>query len=228
MTFLMEQNHVAPRIGVRTLTVRGHHILLDSIGRFFPHAEELIFQTCASLSPVHPLLTQTPPLINIRRLHITDVICGLEYLLDGVMLPRLQSLHGTLLSLFVAFASRANPMKTLDTVDHLMVTEPLNDIEGCFSFKQWHIVLDVLPRLRTLLIQIGSPRCPPIGLAELFLSYIRRTIRSPLTLFSCFLVNRADQEKKEKFINHLRETLVNEYSSIMIASHFSRSLDLWM
>lgn len=159
---------------------------------------------------------------------MTGISPGLEYLLDGVMLPRLQSLHRPLLSFFVAFASRANQMKTLNAIDRSVLVDQLNDNERCFSSKQWHIVFDVLPCLRILLIQTGSSQCPPIELAEVLISYIKRTTRLSLTLFSCSLLHSNDEDRKENFVNYLLQRVANECSDVQFLSNSSISLDMWM
>jgi hypothetical protein len=202
MTFWMDHNDVAPRNGVRHLEIKTPNIFLHSIGKLFSDANELTFQHSASLSMVDSSLTPTP-LVNIRHLVVYNIVPGLELLLDGIMLPRLQFLRGIIVPLFVAFARRTNQIKTLDTVDHLVIIDQPNYDEICFSWKQWHIVLDVLPRLRTLLIQFQSPKCPPIWIGELFIDYIKRTIRSPLILFSCCIDHRSDRVSKEHFVNYL-------------------------
>jgi len=144
------------------------------------------------------------------------------------MLPHLQYLRGTILALFISFASRTNQMKTLDTVDLLVLVDQVGDSEICFSLKQWFTVLDVLPRLRTLFIKVASPRCPSIGLADLFVSYIKRTIRVPLTLFSCTFLHSNETDKKEHFISYLTETIGNEYQDVQFADLSSTSIDIWM
>lgn len=227
MPFAMNQNDIAPRNGVRYLEIEAPNILLDSIGKLFAVANKLTFEHSASLSMVDSSLMSTP-LINIRQLIVYKVIPGLEFLLDGIMLPRLQFLRGLIVPLFVAFACRTNQMKTLDTVDHLVITDRFDKENTCFSLKQWHIVLDVLPRLRTLLIQLYHPKCPPTGMAELFIGYIKRTIRSPLTLFSCCIDDCHDRASKEHFIDNLKEKIETEYSNIQFASVNSTRLDMWM
>jgi hypothetical protein len=224
----MDHNDAAPpHNGVRHLEIKAPNILLHSIGKLFSDANVLTFQRSASLSMVDSSLTPTP-LINIRHLIVYNVVPGLELLLDGIMLPRLQFLRGLAVPLFVAFARRANQIKTLDTVDHLVITDRPSGDEICFSLKQWHIVLDVLPRLRTLLIQFQNPKCPPIGMAELFIDYIKRTIRSPLILFSCCIDHCSDRVSKEHFVNYLEERIEMECSSVQFASINSTCLDVWM
>lgn len=227
MTFRMDDNHVAPRNGVRNLEIKVPNILLHSIGKLFFDTYELTFEHSASLLMVDSSLMSTP-LINIRRLTVCNVVLGLELLLDGIMLPRLQSLRGFIVTLFIAFARRANQMKTLDTVDHLVITDQPDNEEQCFSLKQWHTVLDVLPRLRTLLIQLENSRCPPMGLSELFIDYIKRTIRSPLILFSCCINHSSDEVNKKDFVNYLEERIEKECSSVQFASTYSTRLDIWM
>jgi hypothetical protein len=222
-------NHhdVAPRSGVRHLGIKAPNILLHSLGKLFSDTNELTFLHPASLSMVNSSLVPTP-LINLRYLTIHAVIPGLELLLDGIMLPRLQSLHALIVPLFIAFASRANQMKTLDTVDHLVITDQLDNAEGCLSFKQWHIVLDALPRLRTLLVQFQNSKCPPMAMADLFVDYIRRTTLSPLTLFSCCIDHSSDEDNKKQFIVYLEERIEMVCSHVQLASISPTRLDAWM
>jgi hypothetical protein len=227
MTFWMNHNDVAPRRGVRDLGIKAPNISLHSLGKLFSETSQLIFVHPASLSMVDSLLTPTP-LINLRQLTVDDVVPGLEFLLDGIMLPRLHSLNGLLLALFIGFARRANQMKTLDTVDHLVITDQTGSDEKCVSFKQWYTVLDVLPRLRTLLIQFHNAKCPPIGLAEFLIDYIKRKIRSPLTLFSCCIDHCSDADNKEHFITYLGDRIGMECSSIQMACVSPTRLDVWM
>jgi hypothetical protein len=179
----MDYHGEIPRSGIRHPGIIASNILLHSIGKLFSDANELTFQRSASLFMVGSSLAPSP-LINLRRLIVKAVVPGLELLLDGVMLPRLHTLSGLIVPLFVAFARRENQMKTLDTIEQLEITDEPNYDERCFSFKQWHIILDAFPRLRTLLIQIYNPKCPPMGLADIFVDYLRRTTRASLTLFS--------------------------------------------
>ena len=162
MIFWMENNDVAPCNGVRHVGINVPNILLHSIGKLFPDANELTLRYPASLSMINSSLAPIP-LINIRHLRVQNVIPGLELLLNGTMLPHLQFLRGLAVPLFLAFVRRINPTKTLDTVDHLVITDQSGVDEQGFSFKQWYIVLDVLPRLKTLLIQFLNAKCPPIG-----------------------------------------------------------------
>ena len=147
-------------------------------------------------------LTATP-IINICHLEVCCVVPGLELLLDGIMLPRLQRLRGLVLPIFLGLVRRANPIKTLDTIHHLIILDQIDNEEKCFSFKQWHTILDVLPCLRTLLIQFNNAKCPPLEMANLLINYIKRTTRSPLTLFSCCIDDCSEQDSKEHFLNYL-------------------------
>jgi len=224
----MNHHNVAPRSGVRQLGIKAPNVSLHSLGKFFSDANELICLHPASLSMVDSSLMAPAPLINLRYLTIYDVVPGLELLFDGNMLPRLQSLRGITVPLFVTFASRVNQMKTLDTIDRLVITDQRDDAERCFSFKQWHIVLDALPRLKTLLVQFHNPKCPPMTMADLFVNYIRRTIRARLTLFSCCIDDKSDADNKEHFITYLEERIDMVSTSVQFASIGSTRLDAWM
>ncbi|CAF4073334.1 unnamed protein product, partial [Rotaria sp. Silwood1] len=121
--FWMNHHNVAPRSGVHQLGIKSPNISLHSLGKLCSDANELVCQHPASFSMVDSLIMAPTPLINLRCLEIHNVVPGLELLFDGNMLPRLHSLRGLIIPLFVAFASRANQMKTLDTVDHLAITD---------------------------------------------------------------------------------------------------------
>ncbi|CAF3913950.1 unnamed protein product [Rotaria sordida] len=205
--FWMNHHNVAPRSGVYQLGIKSPNISLHSLGKLCSDANELVCQHPASFSMVDSLIMTPTALINLRCLEIHNVVPGLELLFDGNMLPRLHSLRGLIIPLFVAFASRANQMKTLDTVDHLAITDQGSNEERCFSFKQWHIVLDALPRLRTLLVQLHNGKCPPMVMADLFVNYIKRTTRAPLNLFSCCIDHNSDGNNKEDFIIYLEERI---------------------
>ena len=144
------------------------------------------------------------------------------------MLPRLQSIRTLILPLFIAFARRTNPMKTLDTVDHLTITDLVSNDERCFSFKQWHIVLDVLARLRTLLVQFFDSTCPPMAMADLFVDYIRIMACSPLTLFSCRINDSSDAQNKKHFITYLEERIGMVCPTVQMTSIGSTILNAWM
>ncbi len=223
----MDHNNLVPHNGVRRLSIYTPNILLHSIGKLLSHVDELAFVYPASLSMID-LSLKLSPLINICHLSIYDVIPGLELLLDGIILPRLKILEGFILSLFIVFASRKNQMKTLDTVDHLVIKDLSKDDAQCFSLKHWYIILDALPRLKTLLIELDNPICPPMRLAEYFIDYIKRKIRSPLTLFSCCMDDSNDYDTKEHFITYLLERTKSECSSIQVISIGRTRLDFWM
>jgi hypothetical protein len=222
----MDHYDLVPRTGVHKLGIRTPNVLWHSIGKLFPDVNELTCLHPASLSLVDSSLMPTP-LINVRHLIVLDVVPGLELLLDSVMLPRLHSLRGLIVPLFVAFASRANQMRTLDTIDHLMITDQDDDDENHFSFKQWHIVLDTLPHLRTLLIQIHNAKCPPMGMADLLIDYIRRTKHMPLTLFSCCIDHLNDMDNKEHFTAYLEEGIEKVCDAVQFASLSPTRLDAW-
>ncbi|CAF1446250.1 unnamed protein product [Rotaria sordida] len=226
--FWMNHHNVAPRSGVYQLGIKSPNISLHSLGKLCSDANELVCQHPASFSMVDSLIMTPTALINLRCLEIHNVVPGLELLFDGNMLPRLHSLRGLIIPLFVAFASRANQMKTLDTVDHLAITDQGSNEERCFSFKQWHIVLDALPRLRTLLVQLHNGKCPPMVMADLFVNYIKRTTRAPLNLFSCCIDHNSDGNNKEDFIIYLEERIEMVCSSVQFALISPTRLDAWM
>ena len=226
--FWMNSCNAVPRTGVRCLGIRDPNISLNSIGELFSEADELTLWSPGSLSIDNSALMHPMPVINIRRLIIHSVVPGLELLLDGTVLPRLQSIRGVIVPLFIAFACGTNPMKTLDTVDHLTITDQVSSEERCFSFKQWHIVLDVLPRLRTLLVQFYDSKCPPMAMADLLVDYMKRIARSPLTLFSCCIDHSSDAENKERFTTYLEEKIVMICSAVQITTIGRTRLDAWM
>jgi hypothetical protein len=224
----MNHHKVAPRRGVRQLGIKASNIPLHSLCNLFFDANELICLHPASFSMIDSSLPPPTPLINLRHLAVYDVIPGLELLLDGYMLPHLQSLAGLLLPLFVTFARRVNQMKTLDTIKSLMVSDLSERLEISFSFKQWHIILDALPRLRTLLVEINNKKCPPIALADLFINYLKRTTLRPLTLFSCCIDDCDDIDNKEHFINYLNGQILANCPSAALTYISSTTLDAWM
>jgi len=224
----MNHHNVAPRSGVRHLGIKAPNVALHSLGKFFSDANELTCLHPASISMVDSSFMAPTPLINLRHLTIHDVVPGLELLLDGNMLPRLYSLCGLTIALFIAFARRANQMKTIDTVVRLVITDQSDNLERCFSLKQWYIVLHAFPRLRTLLVQLHNSKCPPMAMADLFVDYIRRTIRTPLTLFSCCIDHCSDMDNKEHFITYLEERIGIVCSSVQLASISPTRLDAWM
>jgi hypothetical protein len=223
----MDYHGVVPRSGIRHLGVTASNILLHSIGKLFSDANELTCLHPTSLSMVGSSLAPSP-LINLRRLIVKAVVPGLELLLDGTMLPRLHTLSGLIVPLFVAFARRENQMKTLDMIEQLEIADEPNYDERCFSFKQWHIVLGALPRLRTLLIQIYNPKCPPMGLTDILVDYLRRTTRASLTLFSCCIDDCNDANNKEHFIAYLEKRIEMVCSPVQLASINPTRLDAWM
>ncbi|CAF4634355.1 unnamed protein product, partial [Rotaria socialis] len=225
-TFWMYHRDVAPRNGVRELGITASNTSLHSIGKLFPNVKELMCTYPASLSMADSSLAPTP-LVNVLHLTVLDVVPGLELLLDGIMLPRLRSIRGMIVPLFVTLARRTNQMRTLDTIDHLEITDQNNGDERSFSFKQWYMLLDAVPRLRTLLFQFHNAKCPPIALADLFIDYIRRTIRTPLTLFSCCIDDVNDINSKEHFITRLEEGINMVRPSIQFASISSTRLYAW-
>ncbi|CAF4072729.1 unnamed protein product, partial [Rotaria sp. Silwood2] len=142
--FWMNHHNVAPRSGVHQLGIKSPNISLHSLGKLCFDANELVFLHPASLSMVDSsLMAQAPPLINLRYLIIHNVVPGLELLFDGNMLPRLHSLRGLAVPLFVAFARRTNQMKTLDTVDHLVITDQ-SDNEASLTSTKSKIIVSVV------------------------------------------------------------------------------------
>jgi hypothetical protein len=204
--FSIDHHDIVPCSGVRQLKVQIPNVSLHSLGKLFSNVNLLWCKYPTSLSIGDSLLMPTP-LVNMRHLKVLSVIPGLEFLLDGVMLPRLYFLEVMIVPLFVALASRANQMKILDTVEHLVITDQEGNEESCFSLKQWYTVLDALPRLRTLLIDIQNAKCPPMALADLFIDYANRTRQKSLTIFACFIDDTNDTKNKEHFINYVEDTI---------------------
>ncbi|UJR30034.1 hypothetical protein I4U23_017579 [Adineta vaga] len=157
--FWMNRHEITPPSNVRRLGIKAPNISLHSIHKLFPNVNQLKCYSRASLCTTDSLL-RPKPLLNLHRLVVYEVIPGLELLFDGVMLPRLHSLDGCLIPIFVAFASRANQMNTLDTIKEMTITDRFGDDETCFSFKQWCTVLDAVPHLRMLTIQCCNSKCP--------------------------------------------------------------------
>jgi hypothetical protein len=110
----------------------------------------------------------------------------------------------------------------------LVITDQEDDGKRCFSFKQWHIVLDALPRLRTLIVQFHNPKCPPMAMVDLFIDYIRRRTQTFLTLFSCGIDHDSDTDSKEHFIIYLEERIKMVCSSVQLAFISPTRLDAWM
>ncbi len=202
----MDHHDIVPCSGVRQLIIPIPNVSLHSLGKLFSNVKQLWCRYPTSLSIDDSLLMPTP-LVNMRHLIVLNVIPGMEFLLDDVMLPRLHFLDVRIVPLFVALASRANQMKTLDTVEHLVIADLKDNEEYCFSLKHWYIILDALPRLRTLLVDINNAKCPPMALADLLINYANRTRQKSLTIFACFIDETNDTKNKEHFINYLTETM---------------------
>lgn len=217
----MENHDVVPYSGVHQLGIQTPNISLHLVAQLFSNVKDLWCKHPASLSMVDSLLTPAP-LVNIRHLTLLDVVPGLEFLLDGVMLPHLHSLDVTLIQLFVALASRANQMKTLDTIEHLVILDQIDKKEKSFSLKQWYIVLDALPRLRTLLIHINNAKCPPLAMADLLIDYIRRATKVSFTVLSCYIDETNDTDSKEHFITYLADTMEVVFCPVQLA-HFGKT-----
>ena len=158
-----------------------------------------------------------------------DVIPGLELLLDGVMFPRLNSLCVTIVPLFVSLANRADQMKTLDAIEHLTITDQSDLEERCFSLKQWYLMFDAFPRLRTLHIQFQNSRCPPMAMVDLLIDYIRQARETSFTLLSFYIHDerQKDTDKKEHFITCLEDKLEIEFYPVLIAITDGTSFSAW-
>jgi hypothetical protein len=202
----MDNHDIVPRSGVRQLGIKTPNTSLHLFGKLFSDINKLWCQYPASLSMFDSLLMPAP-FMNICQLILPDVVPGLEFLLDGVMLPHLHSLNVLIVPLFVALASRANQMKTLDTIDHLVISDQDDKEEKSFSLKQWYIVLDALPRLRTLLIHIHNTKCPPMAMADLLINDISQTRKASFTVFSCCIDEMNDTDSKEHFVTYLENTM---------------------
>jgi hypothetical protein len=222
----MKNPDVVPCNGVYQLGIQTPNISLNLLAQFV-NVQDLWFKYPASLSMIDLSLTPTPPLVNIRHLTLLDVVPGLEFLLDGVMLPNLRSLDVMLIQLFVALASRANQMKALDTIEYLVILDQADTKETSFSLKQWYIVLDALPRLRTLLIHILNGKCPPMAMADLLIDYIKRARQMSLTIFSFYIDDKNDKNSKEHFVNCLADTMEAIFVPAQLAQIGETRLYAW-
>ncbi|CAF3038541.1 unnamed protein product [Rotaria sp. Silwood2] len=225
--FSMNRYDIVPHNGVRHLLIKDPNISLHSISKLLNHAKTLICQYPGSFS-INDSLLSSIQLINLHHITINDYVPGLEYLLDGIMVPRLKSINGYIMSLFISLIRRTNQMKTLDTVNHLVITDQSIRDERCFSFKQWYIVLDAFPRLKTFLIQFHNHICPPITMADLFINYIKRTSQTSLNFFSCCIDHCYNMESKEHFITYLEDKIEILCSPVQLASISPTRLDAWM
>jgi hypothetical protein len=151
----------------------------------------------------------------------------LEFLLDGVMLPRLHSLEVMLVPLFVALARRTNQMKTLDTIEHLVIAGQTDSKERCFPLKQWYMVLNAFPRLRTLFIHIHNAECPPMASADLLIDYVRRTRQVSLTIFACCIDEMGDTDNKTRFVNYLEDTMNVVYHPVQLVIIGDTRFNAW-
>ena len=222
----MIHHDIVPHDGVRQLKIEIPDVSLHSVGKLFSNANELWCKYPASLLISDSLVMPTP-LINVRHLKLCDVIPGLEFLFDGVMLPRLYSLEVMIVPLFVALASRSNQIKTLNTIEHLVIADHINQEKRCFSLKQWYLILDALPRLRTLLVHIHNPKCPPMVLADLFINYASRTRQVSLTVFACIIDETNNTKSKELFIEYLENRMNAICYPVQLASMDDTRLNAW-
>lgn len=120
---MLDNNDVVPHRGVRRVCISGRNISFDSVRTNFFNVNEL------EVGPDSSRFQRA--LINIRRLCVVNVVDGLEYLLDGFMLPHLKYIYATTLTLFVTFARQSNPMKSLDSVEQLVIYNQLGQNKIC-------------------------------------------------------------------------------------------------
>src|SRR5690349_8262568 len=111
----MNRYDIVPHNGVRHLGIKDPNISLHSISKLFNDAKTLICQHPGSFS-INDSLLSSISLINLHHITIYDYVPGLEFLFDGIMIPRLKSINGYIVSLFISLVCRTNQMKTLDTV----------------------------------------------------------------------------------------------------------------
>jgi hypothetical protein len=67
-----------------------------------------------------------------------------------------------------------------------------------------------------------------MAMADLFVDYIRRTTRTPLTLFSSCIDHCSNADNKEHFMVYLEERIELVCSSVQLASISPTRLDAWM
>jgi hypothetical protein len=220
----MHQCDVAPSNGVHSLHLEAPKTSLHSISRLFPGLNELHVMSSTSICAGHSLLSRAP-LLNIHRLTVKHVAHGVEVLLDDVMFPRLRRLHATIIPLFVAFMRRRNHMRTFDGIDYLGITDAG---EPSISLKHWHVVLNTLPRLRTLIIVLNSKICPPREMADLLVNYVRRVAQQPLVYLSFAMHERGDKDSKQQLMEYfLRE--IEKIHPVVYAFMMNKTrADLWM
>jgi len=165
------------------------------------------------------------PLVHVDKLMLQNVTPGLEFLLDGVILPNLRHIHSFILPLFVAFVSRLNQMRSIDEVDRLvLVVDGMNT----FALKHYQIVLYAVPRLQSLIISFGANTCPPIQLADMLIDYVIRAAKQRLRLFSFRFTNVHDQPSKLQFIAHMKCSFWMLLWRCWITQLCSVTIDVWM
>ena len=223
----MNHQAIVPRTGVRTLEVNSENVSLHTIAKLFPRIHTLRLYSRASLSQTDSSLVLAS-FITLRHLCINDFVPGLEQLFDADVLPHVDSLDACIVPLFIALMRRKSQMKTLDKIKYLFIKDQADCSEQCFSIKHWYCVFDALPRLQTLLIQLISDRCPPTALADLFVDYIRRSMRTSLHLFSCAFDERRNADKKGQFLSDLSCAIENNLTKIQLIIPHRMQLDVWM
>lgn len=67
-----------------------------------------------------------------------------------------------------------------------------------------------------------------MAMADLFVDYMRRIARSPLTIFSCCIDHSSDADNKEHFITYLEDRIRMVCSPVQITSIGPTRLDAWM
>ena len=92
-----------------------------SLAEQLPGTHTLMLARPASFSLSEPSLPSASPLIHVHELRLNSVIPGVERL-DGVILSRLCSVETELLPLFVALPCQNNQLRSLDGVDHLLIS----------------------------------------------------------------------------------------------------------
>jgi hypothetical protein len=219
----MHRCDIAPSSGVRSLVLEAHETSLHSIGQLFPDVTELDFTSPASLCAIDSASVPAP-LLNLHSLTVAEVLPSVELLFDGITLPHLRCLYAKMCPLFITLTRRANQMRPFDTIEYLAIHK---GNEESFSLKQWHTVLDALPRLRTLLVDMTGATCPPPEMADLLVDYVRRAAGRPLVL-SFGMNKEGNEDKKKQFISYLRHRTELVCPCALFAAINETRLDVWM
>jgi hypothetical protein len=146
---------------------------------------------------------------------------GSEQLLN--ILPRLRSIRGPLLALFVAIVRHSNIGTLLNGVEKLEIYEKEIDAH---SIKQWLVVLSCFPRLRSLFVCMLDSSCPSLELADLLANNVEARYHR-LVVFSFYISPVRDQTSITDFVSHLRQRLEKVNPSILVQQEHTTGVETW-